>query len=69
MKHHLLHIILLVATAICLAACSTTSRLGENDVLYTGVKKLAYHQGDSVKLESAVKDQIFEAINVKPNNP
>ena len=55
-------------TLLGLASCSTTSKLGENEQLYTGVKKLNYHQ-DSVKIESGVKDQIFEAINVKPNNP
>lgn len=49
-------------------SCSTTCRLAEGEILYTGVKKLAYHQ-DSVKLDPGVKDQIFSAINVKPNNP
>lgn len=49
-------------------SCSTTSRLGANDVLYTGVKKVEYRQ-DSVKLDADVQEQIFEAINVKPNNP
>lgn len=60
----------LAALALLLAtACSTTSRLGENDVLYTGVKYLKYHKADTVPLPDNVKDQIFEAINVKPNNP
>ena len=55
--------------ALCMTTgCSTTARLGENEQLYTGVKALRYHQ-DSVKIDPAVKDQIFEAINVKPNNP
>ena len=49
-------------------SCSTTAKLGENDQLYTGVKKLSYHQ-DKVKMNEDVKDQIFEVINVKPNNP
>lgn len=63
------HIWLLAAIMILLAtSCSTTCRLAEGEVLYTGVKKLAYHQ-DSVKLDTDVKDQIFSAINVKPNNP
>lgn len=63
---------ILLATAFLvtmLASCSTTSRLKENDVLYTGVKKVQYNQLDDVKIESGVKDQIFTAINVKPNNP
>ncbi len=62
-------IIALVALGLAAVSCSTTSKLGKNDVLYTGVKKVNYHQPDSVKLDDDVKDQIFEAINVKPNNP
>lgn len=60
--------ILMAVVTLLATSCSTTSRLAEGEILYTGVKKLAYHQ-DSVKLESGVKDQIFSAINVKPNNP
>jgi outer membrane protein assembly factor BamA len=37
-------------------------------VLYTGVKHLKYHE-DSVKVDAGVKDDIFTAINVRPNNP
>ncbi len=64
-----LHIWLMAAILALLASsCSTTKRLAEGEILYTGVKHLNYHQ-DSVKLDDAVKDQIFSAINVKPNNP
>ncbi len=52
-----------------LAACSTTSRLAEGEVLYTGVKKVQYNNLDTTKIEGDVKDQIFGAINYKPNNP
>lgn len=51
------------------AACSTTSRLAEGEVLYTGVKKIQYNQLDSVNIDPDVKDLIFSAVNVKPNNP
>ena len=61
-------LIALVALAIAGVGCSTTSRLGKNDVLYTGVKKVAYKQ-DSVKIDSDVQSQIFTAIDVAPNNP
>ncbi|MBQ2484293.1 MAG: hypothetical protein II519_03140, partial [Muribaculaceae bacterium] len=64
------NILLLLMLAVLLGACSTTSKLGENDILYTGVKYLKYHpNADSVRIENAVKDNIFQAINVKPNNP
>ena len=64
------HLLIIAAVLISLVSCSTTSKLGENDVLYTGVKHLKYHRTtDSVRIDDEVKDQIFEAINVKPNNP
>ena len=49
-------------------SCSTTKKLGENDVLYTGVKHLKYHEG-TTKVDAGVKDDIFTTINVRPNNP
>ncbi|MBQ0069604.1 MAG: BamA/TamA family outer membrane protein [Bacteroidales bacterium] len=61
-------VILVMVATLVVSSCSTTSKLGTNDVLYTGVKNLVYHQ-DSAKLDADVQDQIFEAINVKPNNP
>ena len=62
--------ILFFTTVIVLvSACSTTSKLAEGEVLYTGVKKVQYNELDNVKIESSVKDQIFSSINVKPNNP
>ena len=54
--------------ALLASSCSTTKKLGDNDVLYTGVKHLKYHE-DSVKVDEGVKTDIFTAINVKPNNP
>ena len=54
---------------IVMAGCSTTAKLGDNDVLYTGVKKLKYNVADSIEVASEMKDQIFNVINVKPNNP
>lgn len=63
------HILFTLVVALLAVSCSTTSRLGSEDVLYTGVKKLNYLQDDSVVLDKAVKEQIFQAINVKPNNP
>ena len=65
------HVPLLVLASVLLmlaSACSTTKKLGENDILYTGVKHLKYHE-DSVKIDGGVKNDIFTAINVKPNNP
>ncbi|MCQ2289314.1 MAG: BamA/TamA family outer membrane protein [Muribaculaceae bacterium] len=69
MKQQSILYILIIAIALMAGSCSTTSKLGLNDVLYTGVKKIDYKQPDSVKIDADVQEQIFEAINVKPNNP
>lgn len=53
---------------LVVGACSTTRRLGPDDVLYTGVKKVEYIKPDSVKLPDAMTSAIFRDINVKPNN-
>ncbi|MCM1477622.1 MAG: BamA/TamA family outer membrane protein [Bacteroides sp.] len=50
------------------SSCSTTRRLGPDDVLYTGVKKIDYEIADSVKLPDAVTSDVFDVVNVKPNN-
>ena len=69
MNHRNMLLLLSAVLMMVLASsCSTTKKLGENDVLYTGVKRLKYHE-DSVKLDEGVKADIFTAINVKPNNP
>ena len=69
MRRNIYYILFTLAALLLLNACSTTSRLAEGEVLYTGVKKVQYNQIDSVPIESGVKDNIFSAINVKPNNP
>ena len=67
-NHNIFCLVLCVLMALLASSCSTTKKLGENDVLYTGVKRLKYHE-DSVKVDAGVKADIFTAINVKPNNP
>ena len=64
----MMSLVLAAVFALLATSCSTTKKLGEGDVLYTGVKRLKYHE-DSVKLDEGVKDDIFTAINVRPNNP
>ncbi len=68
-RHTYILLILAVIVAVAMSSCSTTSRLADGEVLYTGVKKVQYNQPDTAKIDPAVQDQIFEAINVKPNNP
>ena len=49
-------------------SCSTTARLGENDVLYTGVKKLNYAHLQDAEIDGDVQTQIAEVIDVAPND-
>lgn len=50
-------------------SCSTTSRLVDDEVLYTGVKKLNIQpSADSIVIDEGVADGIASAINVAPNN-
>lgn len=51
------------------AGCSTTKRLGEGQVLYTGVKKVTVKPTDNEKLPDKLVSELKEQINVKPNNP
>ena len=64
----MMSLVLAAVFALLATSCSTTKKLGEGDVLYTGVKHLKYHE-DSVKIDEGVKADIFTAINVRPNNP
>ncbi len=57
-----------VAIVVALSACSTTSRLGEGEVLYTGVKKLKVNAADTVEVPEGVKENINTTIKVAANN-
>lgn len=57
-----------ILSLIILAACSTTSKLAEGDVLYTGVKKLSVTAADSTEVPSDISSNIAEIINVPANN-
>lgn len=69
MIRHLLHIISYALIITGIAACSTTKKLADDEVLYTGVNHFKVNSPENEKLPSEVKSQIFNVINVKPNNP
>lgn len=68
MSERMVKYLLVALLAFVAASCSTTSRLGEGEVLYTGVKKLRINAPDTVDVPDAVSDNIKSTINVKPNN-
>lgn len=59
---------LTVPLSLILGSCSTTRRIPEGEFLYTGIKKIEYFTEDSVKVESDVKSDIADAVDVPPNN-
>lgn len=60
---------LILLCMIITAGCSTTKRLGEGQVLYTGVKKISINPTDHEKLPDGLISELKSTINVKPNNP
>lgn len=59
------YLILIFVIATCFA-CSTTSKLPEGEVLYTGVKHIDVQNADSVGGE--VKEMIMSTLEVQPNS-
>ncbi len=59
--------ILALAAAALLAACSTTSNLPKDDVLYTGMKKTTYAVADSDAYFPAVREEVEAALACLPN--
>ncbi len=62
-----INILLAIAVAVALAACSTTDNLREDDVLYTGMKKTVYLVPDSDSGFDSVKEEVEAALACKPN--
>ncbi len=48
--------------------CSTTAKLGKDEILYNGMK-LDLHPAKGEKLPSEMVSDLTSAVNVKPNNP
>lgn len=63
-----LRILVYFAVALFIVSCSTTSKLEEDEVLYTGVKKFNIETADGNPINEDVKTQLATVINVKPNN-
>lgn len=66
---HLINSCTIVAFVFLTVACSTTKRLGADEVLYTGVKKIRIIPDSGVILSAAAESAAKEPISVAPNNP
>lgn len=60
--------LLTVMSLLLLCACSTTSRLPEGEILYTGVKRLKIEAPKGQETPGGLAGEIKTAVNVKPNN-
>ena len=59
----------LLTLALIAGAFSTTRRLGPDDILYTGVKKIDISTpSKEEKPAPGLSSAVFDAVNVKPNN-
>ena len=63
------YIIYLVIALIVVSSCSTTKKLGEDEELYVGVKKMQIVSTDGAKISPEAKSEVRSSLNVKPNNP
>ena len=61
--------ILLVAGLLLSGACSTTRRIPEGEVLYTGVKKFRILPDSGVVVSADAEAAAREPLSVAPNNP
>ncbi len=57
-----------IVAAGMMCACSTTRRIPDDDILYTGIKKIDIARTDSGKLAPEISSQIKKAVDVAPNN-
>ena len=61
--------IYLVIALIVVSSCSTTKKLGEDEQLYVGVKKMEIISTDGAEISSDAKSEVKSDLSVKPNNP
>lgn len=65
MKYRLIYII---TVSIILYGCSTTRRIEDGEILYTGLKGVEVSTPDNEKFPAELKTTLTEAVAVKPNN-
>ena len=69
--HNIRHILLpLLSLGLLVASCSTTRRIPQDELLYTGLKGVEVNTPlPQEKFPAGVKESLTEAVSVKPNNP
>lgn len=67
-RNKIILLTLLLTAAIIADGCSTTRRIPDGEILYTGVKGVKVQPPADVKIPSSVSDALTDAVYVKPNN-
>lgn len=67
-RHNIILAVVAIIFATMVAGCSTTRRLGPDDILYTGVKKVEITTPEGAKIAPGVKSAVSSAVKVAPNN-
>lgn len=67
-KINIIRFSIILVLALFIVSCSTTSRLADDETLYTGVKKFEIIPEKGEKVPGEVDMYLFDVINVKPNN-
>lgn len=62
-------IIIYIVVALLAGGCSTTRRLAEGEVLYTGVKHMKIRSMTDEDVPGPVESAVKAPLSVKPNNP
>ncbi len=67
-NNRIFYLIVALVGAALLAGCSTTSKIPDGEILYTGLKAVNF--SDSVStVPSDIRSEVRTAVAVKPNNP
>lgn len=61
-------LLILPMIVLLFAACSTTKRIPEGEMLYNGMK-INYNVPEGVEIPGDVKSDVSSTVDVKPNNP
>ncbi len=68
MRRSIIYPVLSVLLLAVGASCSTTKRLEEGEILYTGLKGVKVETSKDDKFPGDVKSSLTDAVSVKPNN-
>lgn len=67
--HNTIKLLGFIAFAVLFTSCSTTRKLTEGEVLYTGVKGIKIEVPPKMKSERNYKNAVTTPLSVAPNNP